>query len=319
MNTAVSIIVCTCNRCENLGRFLESLAGLEVSPDVAWEIIVVDNNSTDRTWSVTAGFAGNGRLNIRYLFEGRQGKSHALNTGIRGANGEIVAFIDDDCIVDPHWMTHLVAEFRADPALAGIGGRVELFDVRDKPVTIRTLKERVLFVSSGQLFNLIPGCNMAFARGVFRKAGDFDVRFGPGAEIVSTEDSDFIYRVYRAGFRMLYCPDVCVYHNHGRRTETQVALLEKGYVTGRGAFYLKHILKGDMEVLKMAYWEIAALMRNISGDPHDGGARRKSGEHLRDLLAGSCRYLAVCRKSIKESARMRFARQTPPTPLQPYH
>jgi GT2 family glycosyltransferase len=293
MHTDVSIIVCTYNRCDSLKMLMDSLEGLKDVSAVSWELIVVDNNSTDQTRVVVDGVVKAGCANVKYLFEVRRGKSFALNTGISAAKGEIIAFLDDDCIVTPGWLACLAKEFRNNPECAGIGGRVELYDSRDRPVTIRTSKKKQAFSSSGQLFSLIPGCNMAFIRTVFHQAGNFDVRFGPGTLIASAEDADFIYRVYKLGLPMLYCPDVVIYHNHGRRTDSQVAMLSKLYTIGRGSFYCKHILKGDFEILKMAYWEITTLMRNLSGSPRDRESRHKSREYLRNLFTGTCRYLTA--------------------------
>ncbi len=319
MQMDISVIVCTYNRCENLKMLVNSLEGLKDVQTISWELIVVDNNSNDRTKAFVDDLIKAGHIRIKYIFEGRQGKSFALNAGIKSAEGEIIAFLDDDGIVTPLWLACLVKEFRKDPTCAGIGGRVELYDPRDKPITIRTLKEEIYLSSSEQLFCLIPGCNMAFIRRVFQEVGNFDVRFGPGATIPSAEDSDFIYRVYKNGFRILYSPNVVIYHNHGRRTDSQVDILTKEYIAGRGSFYCKHILEGDFETLKMAYWEIAALIRTLSNNPRDRALRCKSVEHMQGLLAGSRLYLKARLGSFKNNIWQCLARKIFPMPLQRDH
>src|SRR5262245_61059320 len=100
----ISIIICTYNRAEDLGNFLLSLAyqkGLNSS--VPWEIVVVDNNSSDGTRTVVDDIRKSKGLNLRYLFEEQQGKSFAMNTGVAQAQGDILAFSDDDVIADPSW------------------------------------------------------------------------------------------------------------------------------------------------------------------------------------------------------------------------
>ena len=239
---------------------------MSVPPDIKWELIIVDNNSTDNLREVVQDFTQKSKLNVRYLFEGKPGLSHARNKGIGEARGNYIAFTDDDCIVDRPWLISILEEFDSDPDLSGLGGRAELYNTEDKPVSIRTSRERHLFVSHNQLFNLIPGCNMAFRRKVFDAVGNFDPDFGAGARIPSAEDTDFYYRVYKTGLKLLYSPDILIYHNHGRCTDEQVQALKRGYLIGRGALYCKYILRGDGIILKMAlrenFWRIINLLKN---------------------------------------------------------
>ncbi len=121
MNTTV--VLCTCNRCESLAKALASAARLQLPESVDWEVLVVDNNSSDRTREVVQEYCGRFPGRFRYLFEPRQGKSHALNAGIREARGEIIAFIDDDVVVEPTWLSNLTAGLH-DGQWAGAGGRI---------------------------------------------------------------------------------------------------------------------------------------------------------------------------------------------------
>ncbi len=258
---SISVVICTKNRARALEECLGTFETMEVQPDVSLELIVVDNNSTDDTKAVIQNFDTQSAMNVKYVFEEKPGLGHARNAGIAAAHGEIIAFTDDDCFVDQNWLACIVKEFSSDPLLSGIGGRVELYDVRDKPVTIKTSKRRSLFSSAEHVFDCIHGCNMAFYRNVFDQIGCFDGRFGAGTLFKSAEDTDFIYRVYKNGFKMIYSPTVCVYHNHGRRTNHQVRALKNGYEIGKGAFYCKHILNRDVGILKLAYWEITTVLR----------------------------------------------------------
>ena len=92
MNTTV--VLCTYNRCESLAKALASTACLQLPGSVDWEVLVVDNNSSDRTREVAEEYCRRSPGHFRYLFEPRQGKSHALNTGIREARGDVIAFIE---------------------------------------------------------------------------------------------------------------------------------------------------------------------------------------------------------------------------------
>ncbi|MEW6602099.1 MAG: glycosyltransferase family A protein [Nitrospirota bacterium] len=259
----ISVIICTCNRGERLLDTLKSIENMSVDTGVEWELIIVDNNSTDNTKSVIQEFSCESRIPMRYVFESAQGLSNARNAGLREATGGYTAFTDDDCIIDKQWLTSIIREFESDPDLIGIGGRVELYNDKDQRVTVRTYKERLLFASPYDTFKLFTGCNMAFARRVYDLIGTFDPEFGAGTKLKSAEDSDFFYRVFKAGGKMIYSPEVLVYHNHGRNTDSQVRALNRGYVIGRGAFYCKHIMKGDSTVLKMAFREYLSRIKNI--------------------------------------------------------
>jgi glycosyltransferase involved in cell wall biosynthesis len=260
----ISVIICTYNRAESLKKTLDSIKNMSIPNDLSWEILMVDNNSSDNTKKVIEEFRIKSGLNVVYVFEEKRGLSNARNSGIRNAQGEIIVFTDDDCIPDKNWLFFISKEFEADPSLSLIGGRVELYDPNDQPVTIRTSKERNHFTSIGQLFSLIPGCNFAFHRRILDALGGFDPDFGAGTRVKAAEDSDFLYRAYKMGFKMVYSPEILVYHNHGRRTKEQVFNLNKGYIIGCGAFYCKHILRGDPEVLKMAIAEVISLMKGFA-------------------------------------------------------
>src|SRR6266852_954616 len=103
----VTVILCTYNSCRSLATAPESVAASQMPDSVDWEVLVVDNNSSDRTRAVVEEFCRQHYSRFRYLFEQRQGTSYALNTGIREARGEILAFMDDDVIVEPTWLRNL--------------------------------------------------------------------------------------------------------------------------------------------------------------------------------------------------------------------
>ena len=287
----VSVIICTYNRCESLIRTVQSIVDMRVPEGFRWELVIVDNNSSDGTKKAVAEFISLHDAEIRCVTEQNKGLSNARNKGMEESRGDIIVFTDDDCLVGGDWLTSLVHEFRSDGIVSGVGGRVELYDSRDKPVTIKTSKERGLFSSVGQLFSFMHGCNMAFDRSILEKVGRFDSRLGAGTRIASAEDTDFIYRVHRNGHKIIYSPDVVVYHNHGRRSDLEVEKLMYGYMVGRGAFYLKHILKRDLIVLKMAYWDISAMMKSVMNKSTEKKLRQKTIDYLKNIALGACYYL----------------------------
>ena len=288
----LSIVVCTYNRAAKLPDCLQGLLAMKVPEGVTWELVCVDNNSTDNTKQVIEDFGRRSSIPIRYVFEKQQGSSHAKNAGLRLAAGEIVAMTDDDCIADPDWLAAIRREFQADSALDFLGGRVELHNKDDMPISIRTSRERVDFTPSA-LFGLIPGCNMAFRRRVIGETGLFDPDFGAGARIPSAEDAEFVYRAYKADFKIVYVPDVLIYHDHGRRTEGEREKLMRLYLIGRGAFYMKYMLRGDGRVLRMAYWESYNLLKDFLKNAAKGRWDGKALQLLGHLMRGAVLYLWV--------------------------
>jgi glycosyltransferase involved in cell wall biosynthesis len=141
----ISVIVCTYNRARRLEQTLKSLQEMAVPVGLPWELIIVDNNSSDNSKEIIDDFINKSDLNVRYVIERYQGLSHARNTGILEASGNIIAFTDDDCIVDRHWITSISKEFQSSESIAGIGGRVELYNKMDRPVSIRVYKEKMIF------------------------------------------------------------------------------------------------------------------------------------------------------------------------------
>jgi len=289
----LSIIIASYNRAESLRTFLTGISSQVVPAGVEWEVVVVDNNSNDGTRDAIAPLASENAKRFKYLLEIRQGKSNALNTGLRAAEGEIFVFTDDDCIPDSKWLAAIAREFESDHSLGVLGGRVELFDKQDKPVTIRNFPERTRIESRDQLFLFLIGANMSIRRNVLEAVGEFDPFLGPGSRIGAVmEDLDLLYRAFRKNFKIVYSPDVLVYHNHGRTTEEQIQALNHRYVVGRGAFYCKHILGGDQNVLKMAYWEIVSLTKGMIRDLFSGKKIEERGRLLWALLVGAVGRLA---------------------------
>jgi GT2 family glycosyltransferase len=289
----LSLIIASYNRAESLLQFLKGLSQQAVPEGVEWEVVIVDNNSADGTRNAVMPLVRDAPHRYRYLLENRQGKSIALNTGLAAARGDILVFTDDDCIPDAKWLATIAREFESDPSLGVLGGRVELFDKQDRPVTIRNFPERTLIESRDQLFLFLIGANMSIRRNVLEAVGEFDPFLGPGSRIGAVmEDLDLLYRAFRKNFKIVYAPEVLVYHNHGRTSEAQIQALNHRYVVGRGAFYCKHILEGDGNVLKMAYWEFASLAKGIIRNAFSGKKIAEHGRLLWALLIGAAGRLA---------------------------
>jgi glucosyl-dolichyl phosphate glucuronosyltransferase len=219
---SISVILCTYNRAHSLAKSLESVISSVVSPDLEWEILVVDNNSKDETREVVSQYC---RLHpglVRYTFEAQQGLSNARNAGIREARGEIVAFMDDDVMVEPTWLQNLTASLH-DGRWSGAGGRVCPPPDFIQPDWL-TLDGGLMDSSgvlalfdagavAGELKRPPFGANMAFRKIMFLKYGDFRTDLGRcGDSLIGNEDTEFAGRLLAAGERLRYEPAAVVYH-----------------------------------------------------------------------------------------------------------
>lgn len=218
--SSITVVLCTHNRCGVLADVLQDLTASRLPDARDWEVLVVDNNSSDQTRQIVEGFRARDQR-IRYLFEPRTGKSHALNSGVKHARGEVLAFVDDDVRIDPGWLQHLTAPLN-DRRWAGVGGRTL---VRQKA----TLPPWFAFEDFGSIvcahFDLGNqplelgrppyGANMAFRKSMFDKYGGFRTDLGPSPHRHIPrcgEDTDFGHRLLAAGERIRYEPQAVVYH-----------------------------------------------------------------------------------------------------------
>jgi glycosyltransferase involved in cell wall biosynthesis len=236
----VSLIIATRNRCQQLVRCLDSVARIEF--ERPWELIVVDNGSTDATTEMVKQFADKASIPVRYVLEPEPGLGNAHNAGIKTARGGILAFTDDDCYPETDFLKRIWCAF-AEPSIGYIAGRITLHDPADYPMTTiestspYTFRPRCL-VPAGTF----GGANMAFRRKVLVEISGFDPLFGPGA-LFNAEDVDAAARVSAIGWKGEYRPEVIVRHHHGRKAP-DIPRLIKSYGMGTGAYHMKLLLQG---------------------------------------------------------------------------
>lgn len=262
----ISVILCTHNR----GRVFEETVRsfLECHTDgIEYELVVVDNNSTDGTSEIGAQFAAS-NPRIRYVMEPQEGLSHARNKGISVSFGEIVAFVDDDLYFSPFWLTAIYSAFKQRADMDCIGGKVILHFEADCPSWIEDDMKRIYGVTSfGDLEReIFPperwiGCNMAFRRSVFKRIGVFNTSLGrtPGT-LLSGEDDEIAYRVENASLKTLYSPEAQVSHRISPARLTRQWVLSRYYWGGITEVALKQLSNDPLPRMMLAWRAVRKIM-----------------------------------------------------------
>jgi glycosyltransferase involved in cell wall biosynthesis len=224
-NPQISVIICSFNRGPLIPKLLADFRAKSAAVAGAWELLLVDNASTDNTAEAVDGFVNEGAMPVRYLFEPRKGKSFALNRGVREARSDFLVFTDDDVALDEGWFP---AAFEASDRrdIVMFGGRVIpvlparlprwLLDRNGRPVFGGPLVkhdhgpvEREYDWSMGRPV----GANMFVRRSLFDRYGLFRTDLGPvGRSKIGGEDSEISFRFMSANEKVVYYPRAAVYH-----------------------------------------------------------------------------------------------------------
>jgi glucosyl-dolichyl phosphate glucuronosyltransferase len=224
MSLAVTVIVATHNRAPLLGHTLEALIAQETPKHLGWEILVVDNGSTDGTLEVFRTMAMRAPGRLRYLFEPTLGKSRALNAGIAVARGAVLALTDDDVSPAADWVAtaatvldtrgvdgaggRILPRWEAEPPSWLLGSR-QLLDY----LAIMEHDEPVMLPVAPGRHPQVWGANMVFRREALVALGGFDTRLGPvGGRRFCAEDGDIVRRMLASGRAVAYDPALTVFH-----------------------------------------------------------------------------------------------------------
>lgn len=244
----LSVVVCTRNRADSLASTLESMTRLDVPTSLTWELIVVNNGSTDATSQIIASYAD--RLPIREEAEPRPGLSNARNTGVAVARGRYVIWTDDDVLVDRAWLSAYDAAFAHAPDVAVFGGKVlPLFDgpapewftanldTLSGPVAYRDFGDEPLALSADRL----PfGANYA-VRTAEQKAFRYDPELGaaPGRNRVG-EETAVITAILASGGSGVWVPEAKVQHRIAAKRITARYVSRHFQAQGESLAYLEN-------------------------------------------------------------------------------
>ena len=309
----VSVVICTRDRPAQLEVCLRRLQQQEYP---RFEVVVVDNAPTAGVVRGLVESLADGPARIRYHAEPRPGLSWARNAGIAAADGDIVAFLDDDDEPDRHWLAGIATGFTRDAAIGSVAGLIlparldtaaeELFEQQGGHRLGRGFGPERFSRSGPQspLFPLPPfgtGANMAFRREALRRIGGFDVALGAGTCTFACEDTLAFTLTLLAGYDIAYEPSALMWHHHRPDMESLGRQLH-GYSIGLTAFYaalLRHrpgVLPGLLRVLPSA---ARYLKTGSAPDAAPELLAELDRRHLRWLTLGPLAYL----RSVRQQGR----------------
>lgn len=222
----VSIVVCTYNRAASLGLTLAALAAQATPTRILWELIIVDNNSTDATQAVVESFVATSGIPARYVFVAEQGLSRARNAGVAESRGDVIGFTDDDVLPATDWVNRIAAAMEHTDTHI-VGGRIVPAWSQQPPAWLQhrpALHGALAILDHTRAVEVVDphaapgvwGANMAFRRCVFERVGGFDTRRGlVGTTLHRGEEIDLVARALAAGCRAVYDPSIVVCHRIG--------------------------------------------------------------------------------------------------------
>lgn len=211
----ISVVVCTYNRAQLLHSCLQSL-DRQTANKRLYEIIIIDNNSTDDTQQIVRTFAKR-RHNIRLVAEKKRGHSYARNAGWKNAKGRYVAYIDDDAFADRNWIEEIISFTKKFPAVGVFGGPYKRHFLTPPPYWFPDgygtldLGRKIKQIHPPKEW--LTGTNMIFQKDIFKKYSGFDTRFGmKGKNTVYGEETDLMLRLHKSGEQIYYVPMINVSH-----------------------------------------------------------------------------------------------------------
>lgn len=323
-NASAAVIICTTGQEERLGRCLHSLLAQNQSE---FEIVVVDNRPETGKARRTVSPIAATDARVRYVEEPRVGLSVARNRGVYETDADLVAFTDDDVVVDPAWLEWLIAPF-AEPAVTATSGmvlplelgteaqkRFEQYGGFSKGMERRAFDMRTGRPTAGLLYPFLGdvfggGNSMAFRRRELVDAGGFDPALGAGSPTGGGEDIYALSTAILHGGRVVYEPRALCWHEHrpdGNSLQSQIF----NYGVGLGAIITK-ALSSDRRFYAAAARSVPIVFRHlhVSDSEHetptdDGALSRKEllRSHRKGILYGPLRYAEGVLRAHRQGVR----------------
>ena len=324
----ISVVICTRDR----GELLREAVGSVLASDYPdFEVVVVDNaGSTSETRDVALRHPD---PRVRYVHEPLAGLSYGRNRGMQVAAHEYVAFIDDDVVVDRHWLTGIARGFGRDPRVGLVCGLVPSGEIRtrtqawfDQRVTWADARKPCVYSLSSppaelplfpfQVGAYGTGANTALTRTAFDRLGGFDVTLGVGQPTKGGEDIDMYLRMLAAGYFISVEPSAITWHRH-RSDLPALKAQARGYGTGMGAWITKILCTPSLLRLAVgkvpdAISRMRTIARGGSSNPEDtdaefglpqGYTAALGALEMRSALTGPFRYAQACLGKVRNRWR----------------
>ena len=256
------VVIATRGNSLLVGDAVRSILAGTVIPD---ELVVVDQSDPvePEVWALAEAHPA-----VRIVASTSVGLSRGRNEGIAACAAEAIVLTDDDVLVDPHWLEHMLDALAVVGDRGAVTGRVLAGAPEIEGGTALSLAtDEQPAVFEGKLRrDPLSGNSMAFLRSVFEACGEFDERLGAGSRYSSAEDNDFGYRLLRDGFRIHYVPAAIVHHR-ARRAGRALNKTNRDYGRGQGAFLAKHALAGDRWILSRFATATSFWLRRLARRP----------------------------------------------------
>lgn len=271
MSRVLTVVICTRNRAASLERTLQRLAAIAHPPPATWEVVVIDNGSTDHTQAVLQRFSG--LLPLRAFVEPQSGLSVARNCAIRHATGTWIAWTDDDVLVGEQWLTtyHHELTSPSPPDIAG-GPILPRFEAEpDDYVSevVRQYPQVFALLDLGHRQGPFPpdrvpyGANMVIRRKLL-DAGGFDPEFGLGGAVpMSGEDTILLEHLVAEGASTLWLPDASVEHVLAADRLTEAFVRNWAFIGGRTGVRESLRVTSTRRRFRIWIWLLVHALRTI--------------------------------------------------------
>jgi glycosyltransferase involved in cell wall biosynthesis len=289
----LSVIVCTLNQASYLGKALGSIIE-QTLPRAEYEVLVVDNGSTDSTKQTVESFRDIG--NLHYLYDPVLGLSHARNVGWQKARGKYVVYLDDDAVASPGWLERIRHRYETLlPRPVSVGGRVlPIWEARRPPWLTRELERHLsivdwqdlpMFLDEDSFY--LAGTNVSYRRTVLQESGGFPTNLGRKGLLLRSNEELWMQHFLRSrGYAIWYDPDILVHHHIKVQRLTPSWFYERFFWQGVSDAILDTQIAGWRG--KQKTW-LPRIRQDLSGTAQD------YVRHLKALLSGTEDVVSWCR------------------------
>lgn len=333
----ITVLICTRNRADRLRNVLASAAQMRIPDGLQWELVVVDNGSSDNTAEVALSFID--RLPVRVAREDKAGLSHARNRGVAEARGRYICWTDDDVVIDEGWLAAYAAAFARHPEAAVFGGRIKPVLEAPTPVWFAQLADKwpLSTLLAARDFGGAP-TPLNFEKGIAPWGANFAVRaaeqrrvlYEPGLGVSPHhrrvgEEAEAIFQIFQSGARGWWTPDAIVQHIIPVQRQTLRYVYDYFCASGETVAYLEqtwpdghHLSSNPRELGRVRgarpwLYAIALLSGALFGACWLVGARRRALQLL--TRSGFCMGAArLPRPPGREGSRLRPRRAPSPDP-----